>query len=61
MSLAVFEISKAVENRVEITLEVDPSSGTISHLKSLNYSAKARSAKAIELIHRNSECNYCPE
>ncbi|KAI6021240.1 hypothetical protein EDC04DRAFT_2733159 [Pisolithus marmoratus] len=26
MSLAVFEISKAVENGVEITLEVDPSS-----------------------------------
>lgn len=29
MSLATFDISKVVENGVEITPEVDPSSGTI--------------------------------
>ncbi|KAG1797908.1 cytochrome P450 [Suillus variegatus] len=31
MSLAAFDISKAVENGVEITPEVDPSTGTIRH------------------------------
>jgi hypothetical protein len=31
MSLAVFDISKAVENGVEITPEVDPSTGTIRY------------------------------
>jgi hypothetical protein len=31
MSLAVFDISKVVENGVEITPEVDPSTGTIRY------------------------------
>lgn len=53
MSLAVFEISKVVENGVEITPEVDPSSGTISHPKLFKCSIKARSAKALELIQQN--------
>lgn len=29
MSLAVFDVSKIIENGVEVTPEVDPSSGTI--------------------------------
>ncbi|KAG0702323.1 hypothetical protein DFH29DRAFT_504672 [Suillus ampliporus] len=35
MSLAVFDISKAVENGVEITPELEPSSGTIRYVASL--------------------------
>lgn len=35
MSLAVFDISKVVENGVEITPEVDPSSGTIRYVTCL--------------------------
>ncbi|KAI6142757.1 cytochrome P450 [Pisolithus tinctorius] len=53
MSLAVFDISKVVENGVEITPEVDPTSGTISHPKPFKCSIKARSAKAVELIQQN--------
>jgi len=34
MSLAAFDISKAVENGVEITPEVDPTSGTIRYVAS---------------------------
>ncbi|KAG2152670.1 cytochrome P450 [Suillus bovinus] len=56
MSLAVFDISKVVENGVEITPEVDPSSVTISHPKPFRCSIKARSAKAIELIQQDA--NY---
>ncbi|KAG1749707.1 cytochrome P450 [Suillus paluster] len=56
MSLAVFDISKVVENGVEITPEVDPSSGTISHPKPFKYSINARSAKALELIQQDA--NY---
>ncbi|KAG2046757.1 cytochrome P450 [Suillus hirtellus] len=56
MSLAVFNISKVVENGVEITPEVDPSSGTISHPKPFKCSIKPRSAKAIELIEQDT--NY---
>ncbi|KAI6001506.1 cytochrome P450 [Pisolithus marmoratus] len=52
MSLAVFEISKAVENGIEITPEIDQSSGTISHPKPFKCSIRARSAKAVELIQR---------
>ncbi|KAG0709796.1 cytochrome P450 [Suillus ampliporus] len=53
MSLAVFDISKVVENGVEITPEVDPSSGTISHPKPFKCSIKPRSAKALELIQQD--------
>ncbi|KAG0702303.1 cytochrome P450 [Suillus ampliporus] len=56
MSLAVFDISKVVENGVEITPELDPSSGTISHPKPFKCSIKARSAKALELIQQ--DVNY---
>ncbi|KAI6035508.1 cytochrome P450 [Pisolithus orientalis] len=52
MSLAVFNVSKVVENGVEITPEVDPSSGTISHPKPFKCSIKPRSAKALELIQQ---------
>ncbi|KAI6017138.1 cytochrome P450 [Pisolithus marmoratus] len=55
MSLAVFEISKVVENGVEITpeAEVDPSISSIRHPKPFKCSIKARFAKAIELIQQN--------
>ncbi|KAL4075734.1 cytochrome P450 [Scleroderma citrinum] len=53
MSLAVFDISKVVENGVEITPEVDPSTGTISHPKPFKCSIRPRSAKALELIQQN--------
>ncbi|KAG2151901.1 cytochrome P450 [Suillus cothurnatus] len=56
MSLAVFNISKVVENGVEITPEVDPSSLTISHPKPFKCSIRARSAKAIALIQQDA--NY---
>lgn len=49
-TLAVFDITKAVENGVEITPEFDPSSHSISHLKPFKCSIKPRSARAIELI-----------
>jgi len=39
MSLAVFDISKIVENGVEITPEVDPSSGFIRYVAHLVASA----------------------
>jgi cytochrome P450 len=53
MSVAVFDISKVVENGVEITPEVDPTSGTISHPKPFKCSIKPRSAKALELIQQD--------
>ncbi|KAG2116847.1 cytochrome P450 [Suillus clintonianus] len=56
MSLAVFDISKAIENGVEITPELDPSSGSISHPKPFKCSIKPRSAKAIALIQQDA--NY---
>ncbi|KAG2158980.1 cytochrome P450 [Suillus bovinus] len=54
MSLAVFDISKAVENGIEITPEVDPLSGTISHLKPFKCSIKPRSSKAVALIEEDA-------
>ncbi|KAG2158981.1 cytochrome P450 [Suillus bovinus] len=58
MSLAVFDISKAVENGIEITPEVDPLSGTIrypsSHLKPFKCSIKPRSSKAVALIEQDA-------
>ncbi|KAG2040012.1 cytochrome P450 [Suillus americanus] len=53
MSLAVFDISKVVENGIEITPEVDPSSGTISHPKPFKCSIRPRSAKAVALIEQD--------
>ncbi|KAG2153775.1 cytochrome P450 [Suillus bovinus] len=56
MSLAVFDISKIVENGVEHTPEVDFSSGLVSHPKPFKCSIKPRSAKAIALIQQ--DVNY---
>ncbi|KAG2148109.1 cytochrome P450 [Suillus clintonianus] len=56
MSLAVFDISKVIENGVAITPEVDPSSGTISHPKPFKCSIKPRSAKSLALIQEDA--NY---
>ncbi|KAG1817246.1 cytochrome P450 [Suillus subaureus] len=56
MSLAVFDISKVVEDGVEITPEVDPSSGTISHPKPFKCSIRPRSARAVALIEQ--DVNY---
>lgn len=53
MSLAVFDISKVVENGVEITPEVDFTSGMISHPKPFKCSIKARSEKAFALIQQD--------
>ncbi|KAG2135247.1 cytochrome P450 [Suillus clintonianus] len=59
MSLAVFDISKVVENGVEITPEFDPSSGaarhTPSHLKPFKCSIKPRSATALGLIQQDAD------
>ncbi|KAG2366933.1 cytochrome P450 [Suillus spraguei] len=55
MSLAVFDISKVVENGVEITPELDPSSGSVSHPKPFKCSIKPRSAKAIALIQQDTD------
>lgn len=54
MSLATFDISKVVENGVEITPEIDPSSGTISHPKPFKCSIKPRSAKSLALIQEDA-------
>ncbi|KAG1892828.1 cytochrome P450 [Suillus subluteus] len=56
MSLAVFDISKTIENGIEITPEIDPSSGTISHPKPFKCSIKPRSSKAVALIEQDA--NY---
>ncbi|KAG2104686.1 cytochrome P450 [Suillus discolor] len=56
MSLAVFDISKVVENGVEITPEVEPLPGTASHPKPFKCSIKPRSATALGLIEQDA--NY---
>ncbi|KIK45782.1 hypothetical protein CY34DRAFT_77296 [Suillus luteus UH-Slu-Lm8-n1] len=56
MSLAVFDISKVVENGVELTPEVDPLPGTASHPKPFKCSIKPRSATALGLIEQDT--NY---
>ncbi|KAJ8583010.1 cytochrome P450 [Rhizopogon salebrosus TDB-379] len=56
MSLAVFEISKVVENGVDITPELDPMSSTISHPRPFKCSIRARSAKSLALIQQDA--NY---
>ncbi|KAG1863085.1 cytochrome P450 [Suillus subluteus] len=54
MSLAVFDVSKVVENGVEIIPEVDPSSGLVSHPKPFKCSIEARSDKALALIQQDT-------
>jgi cytochrome P450 len=54
MSLAVFDISKVVENGVEVTPEVDPLPGTSSHPKPFKCSIKPRSATALGLIEQDA-------
>ncbi|KAG1780027.1 cytochrome P450 [Suillus placidus] len=56
MSLAVFDISKVVENGVEITPEVEFLPGTVSHPKAFKCSIKRRSATAVGLIEQDA--NY---
>ncbi|KAG1747595.1 cytochrome P450 [Suillus lakei] len=56
MSLAVFDISKIIENGVEITPDFDPSSGSISHPKPFKCSIKPRSATTLGLIQQDA--NY---
>ncbi|KAG2119059.1 cytochrome P450 [Suillus discolor] len=56
MSLAVFDISKAIENGIEIIPEVDPLSGTVSRPNPFKCSIEPRSSKAIALIEQDA--NY---
>jgi len=53
MSLAVFDITKAVENGVEIRPMVDSTPGTISHPVPFKCSIKPRSSKATALIQQD--------
>ncbi|KAF9076562.1 cytochrome P450 [Rhodocollybia butyracea] len=55
MSLAVFDISKCVENGVTVEPVNDRTSGTISHPKPFKCSIKPRSPKAITLIQSSDE------
>ncbi|EEB89991.1 hypothetical protein MPER_11860 [Moniliophthora perniciosa FA553] len=50
MSLAVFDITKCVENGVAIEPVNDRTTGTISHPKPFKCSIKPRSPKAVALI-----------
>ncbi|KAG6329311.1 hypothetical protein ID866_9777 [Astraeus odoratus] len=52
-TLAVFNISKTVEDGVEITPQVDPSSQMISHPKPFKCCIKPRSPQALELIQQD--------
>ncbi|KAJ8579599.1 hypothetical protein M405DRAFT_754299, partial [Rhizopogon salebrosus TDB-379] len=54
MSLAVFDISKVVENGVEITPMLDPTSGTVSHPNPFKCFIRARSERASELVQRDA-------
>ncbi|KAG2070292.1 hypothetical protein BDR04DRAFT_1100203 [Suillus decipiens] len=54
MILAVFDISKVVENGVEITPELEPTQGTISHPKPFKCCIKPRSATALGLIEQDA-------
>ncbi|KAG2136978.1 cytochrome P450 [Suillus bovinus] len=60
MSLAVFDISKVVENGVEITPEVEPLPGAVrfelTHPKPFKCSIKPRSAAALGLMEQDA--NY---
>jgi len=50
MSLAVFDISKVVENGITIEPVHENTTGTISHPKPFKCSIKPRSEKAVSLI-----------
>ncbi|KAG2069748.1 cytochrome P450 [Suillus decipiens] len=54
MSLAVFDISKVIENGVEITPDVEPLAGVISHPKPFKCCIKPRSATALGLIEQDA-------
>ncbi|KAG1879784.1 cytochrome P450 [Suillus subluteus] len=54
MSLAVFDISKVIENGVEITPEVEILPGVIGHPKPFKCSIKPRSATALGLIEQDA-------
>ncbi|KAG1851300.1 cytochrome P450 [Suillus subalutaceus] len=54
MSLAVFDISKVIENGVEITPEVETLPGVIGHPKPFKCSIKPRSATALGLIEQDA-------
>ncbi|KIM62440.1 hypothetical protein SCLCIDRAFT_24975 [Scleroderma citrinum Foug A] len=56
MTLAVFNITKAVEDNVEITPQVDASSLGVSHPESFKCSILPRSAKTLELIQQDIQC-----
>jgi len=53
MTLAVFDITKTVENGVEITPVVESTPGTISHPVPHKCSIKPRSQKAVVLIQQD--------
>jgi hypothetical protein len=55
MSLAVFDISKVVEDGVEIIPQVDTIPGSVSHPKAFKCSIKPRSATALELIEQDTD------
>jgi len=55
MSLAVFDISKCVENGVVVEPSEERTSGIISHPKPFKCSIKPRSAKALALIEAEVE------
>ncbi|KAG1876583.1 cytochrome P450 [Suillus subalutaceus] len=52
ISLAVFDISKVVEKGVEVTPEVDHTSGTVSHPKPFECSIKPRTKKPLRSFSR---------
>ncbi|KAG2358772.1 cytochrome P450 [Suillus spraguei] len=54
----LFKISKVVENGVEITPEINLTTGTISHPKPFKCSIKPRSAKAVTLILIQQDVDY---
>lgn len=55
MTLAVFDVKKALKDGVEITPEVDPSSGAVSHPKPFKCTIQPRSARALELIQQDPQ------
>ncbi|KAL4061713.1 cytochrome P450 [Scleroderma yunnanense] len=56
MTLAVFDITKAIEDGKEITPEIDSLSGAVSRTKPFRCSIQPRSTKALELIQQDIQC-----